>query len=122
MKKEQKNNDIIKISEIDANRFNLIFLFALIFLSLVGMILNIVGIFPYSKSIFIPSIALFIIVALIPIVIYIIHDKIKKLDHSVLVHPIYKYVLIGVTYVGILILCVMMSFHAVLLMAIPPLR
>ena len=121
MKKEQKNNDIIKISEIDANRFNLIFLFALIFLSLVGMILNIVGIFPYSKSIFIPSIALFIIVALIPIVIYIIHDKIKKLDHSVLVHPIYKYVLIGVTYVGILILCVMMSFHAVLLMAIPPL-
>lgn len=121
MKKEQKNNDIIKISEIDANRFNLIFLFALIFLSLVGMILNIVGIFPYSKSIFIPSIALFIIVALIPIVIYIIHDKIKKLDHSILVHPIYKYVLIGVTYVGILILCVMMSFHAVLLMAIPPL-
>lgn len=121
MKKEQKNNDIIKISKIDANRFNLIFLFALIFLSLVGMILNIVGIFPYSKSIFIPSIALFIIVALIPIVIYIIHDKIKKLDHSILVHPIYKYVLIGVTYVGILILCVMMSFHAVLLMAIPPL-
>ncbi len=121
MKKEQKNNDIIKISEIDANRFNLIFLFALIFLSLVGMILNIVGIFPYSKSIFIPSIASFIIVALIPIVIYIIHDKIKKLDHSILVHPIYKYVLIGVTYVGILILCVMMSFHAVLLMAIPPL-
>ena len=121
MKKEQKNNDIIKISEIDANRFNLIFLFALIFLSLVGMVLNIVGIFPYSKSIFIPSIALFIIVALIPIVIYIIHDKIKKLDHSILVHPIYKYVLIGVTYVGILILCVMMSFHAVLLMAIPPL-
>ena len=46
MKKEQKNNDIIKISEIDANRFNLIFLFALILLSLVGMILNIVGIFP----------------------------------------------------------------------------
>ena len=119
--KQEKSQNIIKISEIDANRFNLIFLCALIVLSLVGMVLNIVGVFPYSKAIFIPSIASFVVISLIPIIIYIIHDKIKKLDHSVLVHPVYKYVLLIVTYIGILILCVMMSFHAVLLMAIPPL-
>ena len=120
MKKGQSPN-IIKISEIDANRFNLIYLCALIILSLVGMVLNIAGVFPYSKIIFIPSIAAFVVISLIPVVIYIVHDKIKKLDHSVLVHPVYKYVLLIVTYIGILILCVMMSFHAVLLMAIPPL-
>lgn len=119
--RQNQSNNIIKISEIDANRFNLIFLCALIVLSLVGMVLNIVGVFPYSKAIFIPSIAAFVVISLIPIIIYIVHDKIKKLDHSVLVHPVYKYVLIIVTYIGILILCVMMSFHAVLLMAIPPL-
>ena len=120
MKKNQ-NESIVKISEIDANRFSLVFLCALIVLSLVGMVLNIVGIFPYSKVIFIPSIATYVVISLIPIVIYIIHDKIKKHDHSILVHHVYKYVLIVVIYIGILILCVMMSFHAVLLMAIPPL-
>ena len=121
MKKREDRKEIVKISEIDANRFNLIFLCALIILSLVGMVLNIAGIFPYSKAIFIPSIAAFVIVSLIPIFIYIYHDKIKKLDHSILIHPSYKYILIGVSYIGIMILCIMMSFHAVLLLAIPPL-
>ena len=114
-------DSVYQEAERKANVFNLFFLVAVSFTAILSVILSLVRVFsaPLETLLiaFLSSLVLFIV----PLTMYIIHDKILKKEHSILNWPKFKYFIFVFAYLGLLILDVMLAFHAVLFIVIPTL-
>ena len=114
-------DSVYQEAERKANVFNLFFLVAVSFTAILSVILSLVRVFsaPLETLLiaFLSSLVLFIV----PLAMYIIHDKILKKEHSILDWSKFKYFIFVFAYLGLLILDVMLAFHAVLFIVIPTL-
>ena len=108
--------------EARANFFNMLLMLVMAFLGCIALIFNEVGIFTADKNMFREAILQLATYALIPFLIYVIHDKIKKCQKhdTILEKPFFKILIIIFIFFCITDLCVNLSFQATLLMAIPP--
>ena len=108
-------------AEADANRFNLKSLAVLCLFVVITEILNEIGLFRAPVPVMRVSTVLLLILFLLPHTVCFIHDKLMKKDISLLEKPSFKYLIIAITYTGIGLMCVVLSFHAIILLAVPPL-
>ena len=108
-------------AESDANRFNLKCLAVLCFFVLLSLLLNEAGLFTVNKTVMRFSAAIAFLLYFLPICVHLIHDRIMKDKAPVIKHPRFKYLLIVCTYLATAIVCVTLSIHSVLLMAVPTL-
>lgn len=108
-------------AEKDANIFNLKCLGALAILSVLSIVFNAFGIFSVQTEIMVISMLTTTVLFCMPIAIYLINDKIMKKSRSVAERDWFRYLIIGSIFIGIGFICVSLSFHATILMAVPPL-
>ena len=108
-------------ADADANRFNMNVLGILIIAIIICEILNEVGVFKVPPIAMRFSTIFAIVVLSIPVFTYLIHDKMLHKKHSIFKREIYKHLILTSTYIGIGMLCVTLSFHSVILIAVPPL-
>lgn len=108
-------------AEADANIFNLKCLAILCFTTIFCGIFNEIGIFKIPLLVMRISVVITIAVLFIPIIIFFIHDRIQKKENKVTRHKHFKYLILVSAYIGIGVLCVTLSMHAIILLAIPPL-
>ena len=108
--------------EARANFFNMMLMLVMAFLGGIALILNEIGLFTAEKEMLRSSIGQLAIYAIIPFLIYLIHDKMIRCQKhdTILEKPFYKVILIVFIFFCITDLCVSLSFQAILLMAIPP--
>ena len=116
-----ERDDVYIIAEANANVFNIKFLAILAITAAGSVLLNDVGIFTVERKIIIPVMLTAMVCFLIPFLIYFIHDKIMKKTPSVMRAPYFKAVILTFIYLGILLVGIVLSFHAVLLIVIPAL-
>ena len=108
-------------AESNANIFNLKCLTVLCLFVLLSVLLNELGLFTVNKPVMRVCAAIAFFLFFLPIGVHIIHDRVVKRGERIVKHPHLKYLIIVCTYLGIAIICVTLSFHAVLLMALPTL-
>lgn len=117
-----KDNESLYIeAEADANRFNLWCLAILCFIVILAEILNEIGIFRAPVPVMRLSAALSVILFSVPLIVYFINDKLMHKNTSIIENTAFKYLIIVIVYIGIGLICVTLSFHAIILLAIPPL-
>jgi len=108
-------------ADADANRFNLKCMSLLAFLSALSFLLEELGLFSVQPEIMLVSALTGLVLFSLPVVLYLIHDKLSGRSDSILEHAGFQYVIIGFAYAGTALFCVTLSFHTVLLLALPPL-
>lgn len=107
-------------AEKKANLFNIYCMAIIAIISSIALILNETGIFMLNKNIVRISLTSVVAVALVPISIWLINDKgLKK--NSVLENKHFKWFLIASSFFSMSILCVALSFQAVLVLVFPTL-
>ena len=126
MKRNHKNDILSKQSlyieaEADANRFNMKCLAVLCFIVLLCELFNEINIFKVPALVMRLSTILTFVLLSIPLIVYIIHDKLLRKQNKIVESEMFKHLIIVSTYVGIGMLTVTLSFHAVILLAVPPL-
>ncbi len=119
---KKQTEDILYIeAEADANRFNLRCLFVLCLFVLISEVLNEIGVFKVPVVVMRVCTLIDFVLLSIPLIVFLIHDRVKKSKKKILENELFKHLIITSTYLGIAIVCVALSFHAVILVAIPPL-
>ena len=117
---ENLNTDKIYLyAEKKANKFNMYCLLIMCILAALAIICNEVGIFTQSKTTMRFSMGQLILIDLIPFVIYIINDKIKKNPKTIFEYPFFKIILVVLVYNTIIDVCIVLSFQAIFLLVIP---
>ena len=113
---------IYNYQEARANFFNMISMLIMAVLGLLALLLNEVGIFTGDKENVRNAMIQLCAYALVPFMIYIIHDKIKKCKkhETILEKPFFKVIIIVFIFLCVTDLCISLSFQATLLLAIPP--
>ena len=113
------NNEIYLYSEKKSNTFNMCCLLVMNFLALVALILNECGIFTQSKTVVRTSLFDLIVNNSIPFIIFVFNDYILKKKKSILEYPFFKKLIIVISYLTVIDLCVVFSFHTIILIIIP---
>ena len=109
------------ILDADANRFNLKTLAFLCFLVIVCDALNEFGLFKVQKSIMRMATGVSLVLFFFPVAVAIIHDIVLRRKPKIIEQSKFKTLIIVSVFLGISINCVTLSFHAIILMSIPPL-
>jgi len=105
--------------EAEANRFNLKCLAVLCCFSVFCGLCNRIGVFAVDPFTMRVAVAATIVTCFLPIAIWLVHDKALKKPESILMKSWFKYLIIASTFIGIMITCVTLTFHAILLMVLP---
>ena len=84
-------------------------------------IMNLLNIFTVEKKLMLILMLSTLVLLLVPISVYLIHDLVLKRTPSILEWKGLKLLIISVTYVAFVVLCITLSFHAVLVMTVPAL-
>ena len=108
-------------AEEQSNLFSLRILGVMLLCSVVCIVLNEIGVFIASKLFFRFSMLACMVICLVPIGIWFIHDRVRKRLPSVCRAPWFKTLILCGVYVMVAMLCVSLSGHAVALLAVPPL-
>ena len=108
-------------AEANANLFNLKCLAVLCVFIVFSVILNEIGVFKAPRTVMHLSAFVSMFLLLIPIAVAAIHDKLLKRQPRIVERPSFKHLIVVTVYIGIGLLCVTLSFHAVALLAVPPL-
>ena len=108
-------------AEADANRFNLKCMAVLCALAIVGGILNVLHIFSVDVRIMLPCMALCFVAFFLPILAYLIHDRLRKKEPSVLEQAGFKFSILICAYLGICVVSVMLTHNVIILTAVPAL-
>ncbi len=104
-------------SEADANRYNLRCLYILSCFSVLSEILNIFGLYQIQQTIMLVSMIIMVFLFMLPgVVRLLLRRRVDPVEQ-----PWFKLLIIGCSTLGVAVICVTLSMHAVLLMAIPPL-
>ena len=122
--KMKKNPVIVRTTidqnmEAEANRFNLKCLAVLCCFSVLCGVLNRIGIFTVDPFTMQVAVAATAVTCLLPIGVWLIHDKVMKKPESILLWKGFKYLILISSFIGIAVSCVTLSFQAVLLMVLP---
>ena len=104
-------------AEVKANRFNLKCVGVLCTLAVLSVILNLCGLFPIPDYILIPIMSTAAILFLLPLLLYFLFGG----KEEVLRKPWLRPLIIVCVYLGIALICTTLSFHGIIIMAIPPL-
>lgn len=115
-----RKEELLNQSNREANKFNIYALLVVLGLSVLIEILNELEIFLIPKLTMRPTIITMSILFAAPFLIYLIHDKMMKKQPSILEWKHFKVIIIVVSYVAITLAATILSFHAVLLLAVPP--
>ena len=115
-----EQNDLYSIAESTANRFNLMVMTLIAFLAMVCLGLNELKVFSIPRITMMVTMTIAFVIFITPAVIYVVNDGILK-RKSVLSSYVYKVIIVAFTYFGVAAIGVALSFHAMLLLAIPPL-
>ena len=115
-----EQDDLYSIAESNANRFNLMCMTLIAFLAMLCLGLNELSVFSIPRVTMMVTMTLSFVIFITPAVIYLINDLILK-KKSVLFSYAYKVIIVAFTYLGVAAIGVALSFHAMLLLAIPPL-
>lgn len=115
------SDSVYEEAELRANKFNLIFTGALVILEVLALVLDLLKVFVIPLQVILPVLAIAFVLFVTPFVVFIIHDKILKKEITILKWKKFKYVVFVPIYFGLLIVDIVLSFHAVLLIVIPPL-
>lgn len=113
---------IFVLQEKKANYFNMKILLFMAFLGLFVWLFNEVGVFTQDKDVIRAAIfAQLVPYALVPFFIFLIHDKIvmRKKEITVFEKPFYKYIIMSFSFLCCADICITLSFHAILLLAVP---
>lgn len=112
--------NVYREAEYSANKFNLYVFIEMSVLVVICVILSLANIFPIQKYIMIPGMAVTFAAFLVPIVVYLLHDKtLHKCNESVLYHSYYKRFILICSFIGCFILCTLFTFHAVPMLVLP---
>ena len=109
------------VAEEAANLFNLRILAVLCFFAVLSEALNEFGLFKVSPLVMRPAIAVIFVLFFTPLGLYLVHDKWQKSPQPFVRRGFFRVLIITVTFVGIGLIGVALSMHAVTLLAIPPL-
>ena len=119
---ENTNKEYLKkYAEKKANSFNIMCLVVLSALALVALILNEVDIFTIDKFNMRFAMIQLSVYGLIPVSIYLVHDKILRRSNSILEYDYFKVFVLLFSYVSVMFFVVATSYHSTLLLAVPPL-
>ena len=108
-------------AERKANKFNLFFLVAVSFVAVVSIVLSIVRVFSAPLDVLLSAFSSALLFFLVPLIMYLVHDKFMKREHSILEWNKFKYFIFNFAYIGLFILDMELSFQAALFIVIPPL-
>ncbi len=120
--KQWRETDPVYISaEKTANQFNLVCLGFLCVLAILTEFLSGLGLFSLDRTVLFPCIITAFVLFLSPIVVYLIHDVFLKRPNSILEDLRFKILIIAVVYIGIGLLCTLLTYHTIILLAVTPL-
>ena len=111
---------VIRESNKKASLYNIYAILVVLSLLVVIEIANEIGLFEIPKIVMRPTVGISAVIFLVPICIFIIHDKILKKENSILETNLFKFIIITVAYVGLTLMAITLSYHAVLLLVVPP--
>lgn len=115
------DNETLEQAEIDANRFNLIFVGALMVFCIFTILLSAWGVFTIDLSFMTWVILVSMLLFTPALIVFLVHDIILKKKRTILKWRGFKYVIYVPTYFGLLFLDFMFSYHAVIMIVVPPL-
>lgn len=116
-----EENNIYAAAEASANVFNLKMLVFMAILTAFSELLNDLGLFWVQRSVMLPVVLLSSSLFLILPAVWLVHDRLLRKYPTMLGWRSLKIWIIVFAYLGISLLCIALSFHAVLLMIVPPL-
>lgn len=113
--------DIYVNAEAKANLYNLNFLLVLVLMAIFSVALNILGFFKVDETQMIIIMVLAVTFFITPVMIWVIHDIILKKPAPVLRWKNFKHIIITCAYIGMMFVCVSLSFHVVIMLTAPTL-
>ena len=113
--------DIYVNAEAKANLYNLNFLLVLVLMAIFSVALNILGFFKVDETQMIIIMVLAVTFFITPVMIWVIHDIILKKPAPVLRWKNFKHIIITCAYIGMMFVCVSLSFHVVIMLTMPTL-
>ena len=116
------DKNVYKMQEARANFFNMMAMLFMLFLAVIALILNEVDVFTVDKQTLRDAVVQLGIYAMIPFLIYLIHDKFlhcKKHD-TILEKPFFKIIIIVFMFFCVTDLCVSLSFQIIIIIGLPP--
>ncbi len=117
----RQNDPLYAVAEEAANRFSLRVLSVLAFFAIVTEALNDIGLFKVDHVVMRPTIAVAFLLFILPVALWFFHDKVRACERPYIRRNFFRVLVIVVTFLGIGLICVALSFHAVIMMVIPPL-
>ncbi len=108
-------------AEERANRFSLKCFAVILACTFVCVLLNEVGIFIVDRVYLRISMSLCVLICCVPLLIWLVHDRIRKRQPSVCRAPWFRLLIIWSCFLVISLLCVSLSGHAVVLLMVPAL-
>ena len=114
----QSQDPIYALALKNANAFNLKCLLVMIVLSIIAFILNVFGVFKIDMTVMIVVISLDVALYGIPIIYYLIHNRVHK-GHDILKEDYLKLLIIIMSFIGSTLLVVALSFQTTLVMTLP---
>ena len=119
--------NLYKDNEVKANKFNLICLLVISLLGVLVIIINRAGFFSLQgqapdMDVIDAGIIILIINYSLPLLLYVIHDKlIKNQKNPIIQNSKFKILILICAYFGLIDVCILLSHHVVLLITILPL-
>ena len=105
--------------EAEANRFNLKCLAVLCLFTVLCAVCNRIGVFTVDPQTMRVAVITGFLAFFAPIGLWLVHDVFLKKTPSILDRDGFKFLIIFATYLGIAVICVTLTFHAILLMVLP---
>ena len=117
----RQEDPLYVVAEEAANRFSLRVLSLLAFFAIVTEALNDLGLFKVDHLVMRPTIAVAFLLFILPVALHFFHDRVMRAERPYIRRNFFRVLVILVTFLGIGLICVALSFHAVIMMVIPPL-
>lgn len=102
-----------------ANTYNLKVLAVMVFLSILALVLDEIGVFATPKTIMLIASLVSVGVFLVPIIIYFVHDKLLKKENPIIETNLLKIIIIVASFLGVTCIIVTLAFHVLLGIGIP---
>ena len=116
----EQRKALYQSAEARVNLFNIKCLAVLLLLMLATESLTELGVFTAEKAAVRLCAAAGTVLFGLPVLVYLIHDKMPRREDTILKKPWFKYLVITSAYLGIGTLCTALTFQAVILLALPP--
>lgn len=102
-----------------ANTYNLKVLAVMVFLSILALVLDEIGVFATPRTIMLIASLVSVGVFLVPIIIYFVHDKLLKKENPIVETNLLKIIIIVASFLGVTCIIVTLAFHVLLGIGIP---